>query len=448
MHTAASRVKDDGRFRWKVGLLAVSAAIAFALPMAATAPAHAAGTVYITFGFDDGSQSQFDNRDVLSKYGAKATYFINSGTIGSPGHMSWDQVRELQAEGNEIGGHTKTHKNLAPEKLNPPQPALTDAELNEQICDDHQATEAQLLTPVLDFAYPNGAFNDAAIQKLKDCGYQSARTTSGIDVPTVPASCEESDADADPPGCVWAESPTEYAASAKFDYFTLRAAQNHVNSLAGAPWDWTTSDDDGVKGRITRARNYRGGWVNIVLHDVCASNGDPNSCTSAFDGYDIPRDRLQKLAEWIATDPVNLKVCTTAEVIAMYKGGPACNRSLTLPPGAPAAAPPPAVAAASGGATLSVDPLARIAGARKASKRGWKLTIRLARPASAKNVQVLVDGRVAKTLTRLASSQSLTVRVGSGKHTVKLRTTATDGKVYTSATKTIGSKAKKKKKKK
>ena len=56
-----------------------------------------------------------------------ATFFINSGFIGDPDHLSVEQLRRARRAGNEIGGHTVDHANIQP---------LSTAEATAEVCDD------------------------------------------------------------------------------------------------------------------------------------------------------------------------------------------------------------------------------------------------------------------------------------------------------------------------
>ena len=54
----------------------------------------------ILITFDDGYLSSWENADpVLARYGWSAAMYIPTGFVGLPGHLSWDQLRLLQASG-------------------------------------------------------------------------------------------------------------------------------------------------------------------------------------------------------------------------------------------------------------------------------------------------------------------------------------------------------------
>src|SRR5450755_2724649 len=91
-------------------LLLISTVIA---PIAAAAT----GAVVVSLTFDDNAANQYNLAynapGALKDSGVPATFFVNSGTIGTgPGFMNWSQVSALAAAGNDIGGKTVNAGNL------------------------------------------------------------------------------------------------------------------------------------------------------------------------------------------------------------------------------------------------------------------------------------------------------------------------------------------------
>src|SRR3954469_13592967 len=63
--------------------------------------------------FDDGLLNQFINaRPVLLSKRIEATFYIISDVMGQSGYMSPLQIHQLASDGDEIGNHTQTHRNL------------------------------------------------------------------------------------------------------------------------------------------------------------------------------------------------------------------------------------------------------------------------------------------------------------------------------------------------
>ncbi|MGN6793141.1 MAG: polysaccharide deacetylase family protein [Streptosporangiaceae bacterium] len=147
--------------------LSLSGLAAFATPAAASTP------VVVTLGFDDGTVDQFNfGFPILQAHGMHATFFINTGPIvaGDPAHMTWPDVHALFDAGNEIAGHTIDHANIQP---------LTVAGAEHEVCDDRNTLLAQGFMPE-SFAYPFGSFDGTSEAVVRYCGYNSARTVSGI----------------------------------------------------------------------------------------------------------------------------------------------------------------------------------------------------------------------------------------------------------------------------
>lgn len=92
------------------------------------------------------------------------------GTV--PGLMlSWDDIREMSAEGISFGSHTATHPILS---------RLSHNEARAEIVDSKRAIEDRLGIPVNSFAYPNGKqedFTQGTKQLLAEAGYNCAVTT-------------------------------------------------------------------------------------------------------------------------------------------------------------------------------------------------------------------------------------------------------------------------------
>jgi peptidoglycan/xylan/chitin deacetylase (PgdA/CDA1 family) len=88
--------------------------------------------------------------------------------------LSWDDVRRLNAQGVEFGGHTRTHPILS---------CISDeAELEEEIAASKRRLDEQLGFPSLHFAYPNGTsadYNRETVAAVKESGFASAVTLGG-----------------------------------------------------------------------------------------------------------------------------------------------------------------------------------------------------------------------------------------------------------------------------
>jgi peptidoglycan/xylan/chitin deacetylase (PgdA/CDA1 family) len=255
--------------------------IAGAYPARSVSPATAAPQqTIVSLTFDDGYATEYSTRTMLSSRGMHATFFLNSPRIGGDSnYMTWPQINDLYADGNEIAGHTAYH------------PVLTQLDVNEaqrEICYDR----ANLLArgfPVTNFAYPYGAYNATIENLASGCGYNSARTTNQFGL-----SCA--------PGCAESIPPK--------DAYATTIVANGVDGV-------TT-----IEREITNAEQNGGGWAQILFHQVC--NGCSANAISPTD--------LATVLDWLQGQAVNGVVI---ETVAQVIGG-AVKPAVAGPPLAPA----------------------------------------------------------------------------------------------------------------
>ena len=144
-----------------------------------------AKTVIITF--DDGYEDNLLNADpLLERYGACATLYLvedrfdrdwstskkahhDSGELMREPKLSDGQVKTLLASGRwELGGHTRTHANLA---------RLDEAGCREEIVDARGSLATRFGVPLKSFAYPFGIYGARDVVVARDAGYTTAVTT-------------------------------------------------------------------------------------------------------------------------------------------------------------------------------------------------------------------------------------------------------------------------------
>lgn len=67
----------------------------------------------VVLTFDDGyADAATVIVPLLLRYHARATFFVNSGSVGTPNHVTWKQLREMGRAGMEIGAHGAHHLDL------------------------------------------------------------------------------------------------------------------------------------------------------------------------------------------------------------------------------------------------------------------------------------------------------------------------------------------------
>ena len=126
---------------------------------------------------DDGYSSFYTVAyPILKKYGFTATLFIYTNFVGvSSKALSWDQLRELKANGFTIGSHSIAHSDLSKKDDNETDEAYLQR-LQYEIADSKKILDTKLSQDTMFFAYPFGRVNDAAMLAAHKAGYKLAVT--------------------------------------------------------------------------------------------------------------------------------------------------------------------------------------------------------------------------------------------------------------------------------
>ncbi|KQX75837.1 MULTISPECIES: polysaccharide deacetylase family protein [Aeromicrobium] len=252
----------------RLGALVVLAfVVATALPAGAATTVTAPTVVSITFDGTFASQEQA--AQLLSAHRVTGTFYVNSGYIESPAHLSLAALRGIARSGNEIGGASLYGNDLS---------RVGERQARAQICDD-RTTLAQLGFQVTSFAYPYGAGTARVKAAAQDCGYNSAREYAGL-----------FRSETDCSSCPAAETlpPT--------DDFRIR-----TSTLATAPE---------LEEQVARVEATGGGWLPLTFTRVC-------HCSEAGTTAITPED-LDAFVTWLGTRPATTTVRTVDEVM----GGP------------------------------------------------------------------------------------------------------------------------------
>jgi len=219
----------------------------------------------VTIGFDDGRETQANAGAILADYGFAGTFYVTSGGNGStfgldnPGFMTEDQVRILELQGHEIGGHTRSHPNLA---------SLDRVDQTVEISGGRQDLIDDGLRAPVSFAYPYGSYNVSAQDVAQSCGYTNARSVdNGLD--TIP------------PAVPMAVNAFESVTSAPNRYVPVSDLQ-----------DWVRSAQDSADQK----------WVNLYWHDVVDAQHPGWGVTGLGDGapgYEGSVADFQTFLDWL-----------------------------------------------------------------------------------------------------------------------------------------------------
>lgn len=142
---------------------------------------------HLAITFDDGYRDNHRTAaPILARRGLPACFLVTTGFIGSreipwwdaragiaSEWMSWDQVRELHAQGFEIGAHTVSHADLG---------QVEGDAARAEIVGSKAALENQLGSPVSLFAYPFGreqALTEANRTLVREAGFVCCASAFG-----------------------------------------------------------------------------------------------------------------------------------------------------------------------------------------------------------------------------------------------------------------------------
>lgn len=269
----------------------------------APAPARAAvtGPTVVTLTFDDGDADQATAQQAMAAKGLVGTFYITTGWTGASGYLTRQQLTDFAAAGNEVGGHTVTHPDLA---------TAASTEAQAQICDGRAVLQGWGFQPT-SFAYPFASSTTAVEQQAAGCGYTTSR---GLGDVRTRFSCTT---------CVRAETMPP-------------ADPNFLRAPDQVDASWTLAD---LQSSVTGAANSGGGWVILTFHRICTTASTPSCPTDRSVSPAI----FSQFASWLdtyrKTAANKTTVKTVDQVVRQYKGAgyPAYQSAQAVPPRAPAA---------------------------------------------------------------------------------------------------------------
>jgi peptidoglycan/xylan/chitin deacetylase (PgdA/CDA1 family) len=247
-------------------------------------------TTIVSFGFDDGYDSQLVGADILegpagtaAQDSYRGTFFIVSGALrrpsDGPGRLTQADVKALAAAGHEIAGHTLTHQHLPDLALDDPH------ELRRQVCNDRRALEALGHHPA-GFAYPFGE-NEGAESTVAECGYAYGRDAGGLTLPPGAGARAETVPPLDP--------------------FVIRSLPSVDAAGPAGSVARRAADADELRNWVEQVRNSGGGWLNITLHHIRTGCGTLRYC--------METSELEAFVAWLRTRPSGVAVRTLGQVM-------------------------------------------------------------------------------------------------------------------------------------
>ncbi len=208
-------------------------------------------TKALTFSYDDGQV--FDRRlvELFNRYGLKATFHLNSGTLNTEGFLTKEELPTL-FEGHEIACHGVLHEyptHLAQERL------------VQEFYQDRLTLEACTGRIIRGCSYAFGEYDARVVDTLKALGFAYCRTVDSTGNHSVPRdflrwtpSCHHNDAfgalaDAFLNVPDYARIPLFYVWGHSFEFDreqTWDAMESFCDRMHGLPDVWYTTNIDYV----------------------------------------------------------------------------------------------------------------------------------------------------------------------------------------------------------
>jgi peptidoglycan/xylan/chitin deacetylase (PgdA/CDA1 family) len=115
--------------------------------------------------FDDGCETDLiAAAPILREFGFNATFYLTAGFLGTPGYLDANQVRQLDAQGFQIGCHSMTHPYLSD---------LPEGELKREIVDAKLQIERLVGHPIEHFSCPGGRYDKRTLEMARQAGFST-----------------------------------------------------------------------------------------------------------------------------------------------------------------------------------------------------------------------------------------------------------------------------------
>lgn len=118
--------------------------------------------------FDDGPESILTvSKPAMDEHGFVGAAFLIADAVGANGKLSWDQVRELESAGWEIGSHSACHE----------KPTKVDDDVcRMELAGSRETIREEIEGDCEALAYPFGLYDANVIEHTREAGYRIAFT--------------------------------------------------------------------------------------------------------------------------------------------------------------------------------------------------------------------------------------------------------------------------------
>ncbi len=122
----------------------------------------------IVLTFDDGYADNYSEMlPILEAHKMTAVIYVITNELGRAGYLTFDELKDMERRGLEIGSHTSDHLPLT---------ELDDTFKRRQVRESKIYLEWSGLQPICSLSYPNGAFNSKLEELLREENYLTAVT--------------------------------------------------------------------------------------------------------------------------------------------------------------------------------------------------------------------------------------------------------------------------------
>lgn len=133
----------------------------------------------VVITLDDGYRSAYDIAyPILREHGFTATLFVYTDFVGAgAGALTWEQLREMKAEGFDVGSHTVTHCDLA-KPLEGEKDSAYRARVERELSQSKQILDEKLGQDTIAIAFPYGSATPGVLQLCQAVGYRLGMSVS------------------------------------------------------------------------------------------------------------------------------------------------------------------------------------------------------------------------------------------------------------------------------
>jgi peptidoglycan/xylan/chitin deacetylase (PgdA/CDA1 family) len=139
---------------------------------------HALPKRSVVITLDDGYRSAYDIAyPILKKYGFTAALLIYTDFVEtSKSAITWDQLREMNTDGFEVGSHTLSHCDLTKKKEGEDEKAYIER-IKRELLVSKQIIDKELEQDTIYVAFPYGHYNQRVLNICDQVGYEMAFST-------------------------------------------------------------------------------------------------------------------------------------------------------------------------------------------------------------------------------------------------------------------------------